>query len=118
MRRPHPQPTPEHRTSLCKMPSHRRSCKASVCAIRHAVAKRSPGERSDTRATSREYPRIACAHAGYLLIVLRTDLIRDVPDHGFLVAAVRFIVSNTPGLGRSCRVSVAASASTSRECPL
>jgi hypothetical protein len=33
----------------------------------------------DTRTMSREYPHIACAHAGYVLIVLRTDAIRDVP---------------------------------------
>jgi hypothetical protein len=46
---------------------------------------------SDTRDHSREYPHIARAHAGYLLIVLRTDAIRDVPDHGPLVTTVRFI---------------------------
>ena len=32
--RSRPRKTPEHRTSLCKMPRHRRSCKALVGAIR------------------------------------------------------------------------------------
>ena len=32
--RSRPHKTPEHRTSLCKMPSHRHSCKPSVGAIR------------------------------------------------------------------------------------
>ena len=80
--RSRPWPTPGQRIRLCKMRSHRRSCKAWVFAtsqVRPENAKR------------RSFGRLLC---------FDHPLLSDYPDRSF-VTAVRFIVNNTPGLGSS-----------------
>ena len=89
--RSRPHKTPEHRISLYKMLRHRRSCKASVCAIRSS-GKRCPGEPENCKKGAPD---------GAPFVFSIVPVLSGYPDRS-LVTAVRFIVSNAPGLGSSC----------------